>query len=159
MSDKCNPNYLLKTYPQYKSKRYDDGICYIQTRFKGPEFGSLTFDVYVYSDTYLAACVPPRTGTSLLNRFPEKFKLHQDAQDGKILLFREEHLHELAGLLKLWRRKQISDTERERLAHLSRTHSQKGLRMISESRRSLHSGHKAAEFSAISAQPVLEHGS
>ncbi len=90
MSDKCNPNYLLKTYPQYKSKRYDDGICYIQTRFKGPEFGSLTFDVYVYSDTYLAACVPPRTGTSLLNRFPEKFKLHQDAQDGKILLFREE---------------------------------------------------------------------
>ena len=64
--DKFAPDYLRRTYPLYRTKRYEDGIWYIQTRFKPPEFGSLTYDVYVYSDTHLAACVPPLTGTSPL---------------------------------------------------------------------------------------------
>ena len=154
--DKFEPNYLRRTYPRYHCRRYADGIDYLQTRFKPPEFGSLTFDIYVYSDTHLAACVPPLTGTSLLKRFPDKFTLHQAGEDGKVLLFREEYLLELAGPLKLSKRKQISEEERQRLAGLSRKHSHEGLRMISGWRVALSGDSRAVSESQNLPKPISE---
>ncbi len=96
--------------------------------------GGLAYDVYLYSNTRLAACVPPRTGASLLKRFPDAFTLHQDAEDAKVLLFEEERLHGLADVLRLRRKRKVSEQERHRLAEMGRQHSQEGLRKLAELR-------------------------
>ena len=115
--DKLRADYLKRTYPQYRMKRYEDGVYYIQTRFRPDDWG-MTYDVYVFSDSHLAACVPPRTGRSLLKRFPQIFTLYQDAIDGVVLLFEEKDLQEMAEPLKLRRKREVSEIERRRLREM-----------------------------------------
>ena len=81
------------------------------TNFPG-RYG-LVYDVYLYSDTHLAALLPPKTATRLLREYPGAFVLRQDAEDGKVLLFEEERLHDLADVLKLRKRRRLSEEQRQ----------------------------------------------
>ena len=126
------PDYLKRYADRYRLTRREDGIWYILTRY--PDRGGMTYDVYDYTDTHLAACLPPQAGRNLLKQYPDVFTVHQDAADALVLLFEEERLHELADVLRLRRKKRVSRAERQRLAALSREHSGKGLRRLSEMR-------------------------
>ena len=144
------PDYLRRYADRYRLTRREDGIRYILTRF--PDRNGVTYDVYDYSDTHLAACLPPQAGRHLLKQFPGVFTVHQDAGDGIVLLFEEGRLHELAEALRLRRKKQISKAERQRLAALSHEHSAKGLRRLSELKRALSEDEQTAPEPAISAK-------
>ena len=109
------PTDRLRKYRDlYRLTRREDGIWYLLTRYPDDGHG-MTFDVYEFSDTHQAACLPPQTGASLLKRFPEVFTLHQDAEDAKVLLFPEEGLHDLADVLGLRRKRKLSDGHRQKL--------------------------------------------
>ena len=103
-------NRLKRCAGRYRLGKGEDGIRHIETRFKSRD--GMDYNVYDYSDTYLAACLPPGAGSSLMKRYPRKFALHQDAYDAKVLLFLEEDLDELAGVLKLRCRKRLSEENR-----------------------------------------------
>ena len=131
-------DYLKRYRDRYRVKKAEDGVWNILTHHK-PRYG-MTYDVYVYSDTHLAVLLPPKTVNRLLRENPDVFTLHQDAEDAEdavVLLFPEDRLHDLADVLKLRRRRRISEAERRRLAELSRKHSEEGLRKLAERRRDL----------------------
>ena len=93
MTDK----YLWDTYrTQFKVEVYEDGVAYIQTRIK-PRDGT-TFDVYQYSNTHLAACLPVRLACKLLDTHSTAFRVHQSAEDCTVLLFAESRLEEVADV-------------------------------------------------------------
>lgn len=122
----------LKRYAStYRPFRADDGTWELATRFPTSDAG-LIYTVYRYSDTHLAALIPPKAGHSLARRFPRLFTVHQIAIDGVVLLFAEGSLDQVADGLKIRRRRQTSDAERARLAGLSAEHSEDGLRAIAE---------------------------
>ena len=106
------PNYLRRYKDLYRLVRREDGITYILTRHPDHEWG-MTYDVYDYSDTLLAACLPPKAGHALLKRFPGTFTAHQSAGDGIVLLFEESRLHELADALKIRRRRRLSEKQKQ----------------------------------------------
>lgn len=62
----------------------------------------------------LAALLPPRMANNLLSDNPEVFRLHQNAEDAKVLLFPEEELDRFADRLKLRRRKRLSEENKVR---------------------------------------------
>jgi hypothetical protein len=124
-------DYLRREYgDRFRVRKGEDGIWNLQTRHK-PKDGTL-FEVYDYSDTHLAACLPTQAAKHLLRQYPETFTVHQDADDGVVLLFEEGRLRELADALKLRRKKQISEDERRRLAEMSIEHSPLRQKPISE---------------------------
>ena len=90
--------------------RQIDGNYIIQTRY--PERDGLTFDVYDFSDTHLAVCLPPRAASALLVKHPDVFRNHQEADDATVLLFHEGKLENLAGALKVRRRRKLSDQQK-----------------------------------------------
>jgi hypothetical protein len=51
---------------------------------------------------------------NLLSDNPEVFRLHQNADDAKVLLFHEEQLDRFADRLKLRRRRRLSNQNRAR---------------------------------------------
>ena len=104
------PDYLKRYSDRYRLIRREDGIHYILTRH--PDRGGMTYDVYDYSDTHLAACLPPRAGSNLLKQYPDTFTVHQDAADALVLLFEEERLHDLADVLRLKRRRRLSEQQK-----------------------------------------------
>ena len=106
-------DYLKRYADRYRLTRREDGIWYILTGHA--DRGGMSFDVYDFSDTHLAACLPPGAARSLLKRFPQVFTVHQDASDGVVLLFPEEMLHELADVLKLRRRRRLSEEHKAKL--------------------------------------------
>ena len=115
-------NYLKQTYgKRYRVRKGEDGIWNLTTRHR-PKDGT-EFEVYDHSDTHLAACLPPQAARGLLRRFPDAFTLVQDASDAGVVAFEESRLDELADALKLRRRKQVSEKERERLRQMGRKHS------------------------------------
>lgn len=114
-------DYLKRYRDRYWVAKGEDGCWNIQMKRK-PREGTV-FEVYVHSDTHLAACLPPQTARSLLKRFPEAFTLVQDTADAGVLAFEEERLEELADVLKVRRRRRVSDEERERLRQMGRKHS------------------------------------
>ena len=129
-------DYLRRYEDRYRVSRGEDGVTYIQTRYQARD--GMTFDVYAFSGTHLAACLPPLAGASLLNRMPDVFALHQDAEDAKVLLFPEERLDEVAGALKLRRRREgrtLSGKEREKLTEAGQ-------------RFRFHTGHKSERSAA-----------
>ena len=69
-----------------------------------------------------------------------------------MLLFAEEKLEELADVLKLRRKRRVSEKERERLAELSRKHSQKGLTAAAEARAALSEREQLEPERTIAAQ-------
>ena len=77
--------YLTRYADRYRVRIREDGCAYIQTRFKPDPWG-MTYEVYVYNDELIAACLPPRTARSLMKRFPGRFRKHQEAEDGVVLL-------------------------------------------------------------------------
>ena len=104
-------DYLRRQYgDRYRTVKRDDGIHYLETLYRARD--GMTYDVYDYSDTHLAACLPPRAGRQLLRRYPGVFRVHQDADDGMVLVFQENRLDELAEALKLKRRKKLSQEQR-----------------------------------------------
>ena len=114
MTDK----YLWDTYrTQFKVEVYEDGVAYIQTRIK-PRDGT-TFDVYQYSNTHLAACLPVRLACKLLDTHSTAFRVHQSAEDCTVLLFAESRLEEVADVLRLKRRRKLSPEQRAKLAAAS----------------------------------------
>ena len=109
------PDDYLKRYGDiYRVAKSEDGIWQIETTHKARH--GLTFDVYVYSDTHLAVLLPPMAAKHLLKRRPGVFTVHQDADDGVVLLFAEEVLPELADALKLRRKRRLSEMHRQKLA-------------------------------------------
>jgi len=129
-------DYLLRQYGnRYRAAKDEDGIWNLETRHK-PRHGT-TYEVYDYSDDLLAACLPPQAARHVLKQHPGVFRVHQDADDGMVLVLEEKRLDELADALKLRRRKQVSEGERQRLAELSRQHSGAGLAKLAERRRHL----------------------
>ena len=103
------PDYLKRYAGTYRLYQGEHGIWNLLKRHK--ERDGIRYDVYDYSDTHLAACLPPRTGLNLLERLPDVFTLHQDADDAIVLLFAEEHLHDLADVLKLRKRRRLSEKQ------------------------------------------------
>ena len=89
----------------------EDGIWDLQTQHK-PR-GGVLFEVYDYSDTHLAACLPMRVARRLPRECPGSFTVQQDADDSIVLLFEESRLDELAGALKLRRPRSLSDEQRQ----------------------------------------------
>jgi hypothetical protein len=87
-TDRYGPRYVVETY--------DDGITYLQTHH--PDRNGITYDVYRYSCTHLAACLPPKAAIHCRKKHPEHFTIHQNAQDAIVLCFEESMLHELAGI-------------------------------------------------------------
>ena len=108
-------DYLLRQYgDKYRAAKGEDGIWNLETRHK-PRHGT-TYEVYDYSDTHLAACLPPQTARSLLKRFPGVFALVQDADDAGVLVFEEGLLDELADALQLRRRPRLSQKQKQERA-------------------------------------------
>jgi hypothetical protein len=136
------PDYLKRYADRYRLVRREDGVWYILTL--RPDAEGMTYDVYGHSDEMLAACLPPRAANHLLKRYPGTFTAHQDADDAMVLLFKESLLDELADGLKLRRKKQISEDERQRLAELSGEHSEAGLVKLAERRRHLSESRQTA---------------
>ena len=108
------PNHLKRYADRYRVTRREDGVWYILTRYPDHKLG-MTYDVYDYDDTRLAACLPPGAARSLLKRFPEAFTEHQKGLDGTVLLFEENKLHDLADVLKLRRRRRLSEEHKAKL--------------------------------------------
>lgn len=109
--DAMDPHYLKWKYSdRYRVYRGEDGIWNLCTRFK-PKNG-LVFDVYVYGKGRLAALLPAQAGGSLMREFPDSFTLHQDADDGKVLLFKESDLGKFAERLKLKKRRRLTEDQR-----------------------------------------------
>jgi hypothetical protein len=125
-------DYLKRYRDRYRILRGEDGIWCLKTR-RLPR-GGTEFEVYVYSDTHLAACLPPKAARSLVGRYSDAFIVHQDADDAMVLLFEESRLDELAEALRLRTRRQVSDNERRRLAEMSGKHSEAGLAKLAERR-------------------------
>ena len=105
-------DYLKKYGDRYWTCRGEDGIWNLTTRI--PPRDGLAFDVYAFGDGVLAALLPPQT--KLVKDFPGVFEIHQDATDGKVLLFPESELDRLADRLKLRRRRRLSEEAREKAA-------------------------------------------
>ena len=103
-------NHLRRYADRYRLERYEDGLHYIQTLHR-PRDG-MTFDVYDFNDTHLAACLPPQAGRNLLKTHPSDFTLRQDAEDGVVLLLPEDRLHDLADALRLRKRRRLSEKQR-----------------------------------------------
>ena len=126
-------DYLRREYgDRYLARKGEEGIWNLQTRHK-PRDGTL-FEVYDYSDTQLAACLPSQAARHLLGRYPGVFKVHQDADDATVLLFEESKLDELADALKLRRKRRVSEAELRRLAKMSAEHSPFRSKSINESK-------------------------
>ena len=128
------PDYLRRYRDSYRLVKRGDGVWYILTKHRDRD-GGTTFDIYDYSDTHLAACLPVRVGLRLLREHPEAFTLHQRAEDAVVLLFEEARLGDLADVLRVKQRRRMSDAERERLRAWGREHAQEGLRRIAEARK------------------------
>jgi hypothetical protein len=111
-------DYLKRYRDRFRVKRGPDGVWNLQTRHR-PREGA-EFEVYDFSDTVLAACLPPRTARSLLKRFPDAFTLGQDADDAIVLLFPESRLDELARPLQLRTRHRLTEEERQEKAEALR---------------------------------------
>lgn len=105
------PDYLKLYADRYRLTRREDGIWHILTRHS--DFQGTTYDVYDHSDELLAACLPPRAAKHLLNQRPGTFTVHQDADDGMVLLFEEARLDELADALRARRRKRLTIEQRQ----------------------------------------------
>ena len=114
-------DYLRKQYSdRYIVRRDACGDYNIQTRFKPhPEYGTM-YDVYLFDDERLAACVPPRTGRRIAGDFPDIVEVYGEGIDCVVLLFSERELDALADRLRLRRRKRVSEKERQRLAEIGR---------------------------------------
>jgi len=112
-TDRYGPRYVVETY--------DDGITYLQTHH--PDRNGITYDVYRYSCTHLAACLPPKAAIHCRKKHPEHFTIHQNAQDAIVLCFEESMLHELAGILRIRRvaqREKMDEVQRLRLIKAGR---------------------------------------
>ena len=128
------PDYLKRYSDRYRLVRREDGIWHILTRYPDHKLG-MTYDVYDYDEDRLAACLPPGAARGLLKRLPEVFTVHQGASDAVVLLFEESKLHELSDVLRLRRKKQVSEAERQRLAEMSQAYSPIRSRAISKGER------------------------
>ena len=137
--------YLRRYKGHYKVTRADDGVWQIETKHKPRN--SLTFDIYVYDDAHLAAMLPPRAAKHLLRSTPGLCEVHQDGADAVVLIFREERLDELSDDLRIRRRRKVSDTERERLAEMSRRFSP--LREAPGRKQSISGSEKTAQVRTI----------
>ena len=124
-------NHLRRYADRYRLVRLEDGVWYLRTRHC-PRDG-MTYEVYDYDDTHLAACLPPRAACNLLRRYPGVLTVRQDADDAMVLLFDEDRLHELADSLKLKRRRQPKGEQLRRLQAWGRAHAQEGLDAIAAS--------------------------
>jgi hypothetical protein len=72
---------------------------------------------------HLLACTRHRITTlRILATVPDAV-VAQDGSDGQNVRFHARHLDAVASILRLRRRKEVSEAERERLASLSRAHS------------------------------------
>ena len=104
------PEYLKSYATQYRVVKREDGNLYIQTLY--PDREGMTFDVYQYSETHLAACLPPRAAGALMKCYPEMLRVHQIADDAIVLIFQDFELDLLAEPLKLRKRRKISVQQR-----------------------------------------------
>jgi hypothetical protein len=76
-----------------------------------------------YGGEHLLACTRHRiTTAAILAKVPDAL-VTQDGSHGQNIRFHVRHLDAVAGILRLRRRKEVSEAERERLATLSRAHS------------------------------------
>lgn len=105
----------------YIITQYEDGIDYIQTLHK-PNSDGFPFDVYAYSDTHLAACLPPNSASQLLDQYPEVFSRHQSGGDATILIFEVEQLEKFADKLRLRKRKRLPEAQRKKCVKRLKKH-------------------------------------
>jgi len=54
-----------------------------------------------------------------MRKYGETFTIHQDAEDATVLLFEETRLHEMADVLRLRRRRKLSESHRKTLVESS----------------------------------------
>jgi hypothetical protein len=111
-------DYLIRYAHRFRVEKSEDGILQIRTTHRSRD--GMTFDIYSHSETHLAAMLPPQTGRNLIRRHPDTFIVQQDAVDAIVLLFPEDMLDNLAADLRLRRKRQTSEEERQRLAEMSR---------------------------------------
>lgn len=78
--------------------------------------------VYAWDSERLAASTnTPGSTATKLKALPYA-EIWQDGSDGSTVLFPPDHLNEVAGLLKLRLRRQVTDQDRRRLSELGRRH-------------------------------------
>lgn len=107
---------LLRT-DLFRSARNEDRTLCLGTRYRGKD--GLDFGVQVHSQEDLSICLPRKAAMSLLRRYPDAFRISQDADDGVVLLFERTRLVELADVLRLKRKRRVSASERSRLMGLT----------------------------------------
>jgi len=111
------PDNHLQCYADaYRLFKNADGVVEIDTRFKSRD--GLRVSVYPFSDSHLAVLLPPGAGRNLMRRCPDVFNIHQRGLDGMVLVFMEDRLHDLAGVLRLRRRRRLSEAGRQRLVEV-----------------------------------------
>ena len=114
LRDKCGD--------RYRTTQREDGIWYILTRHKPDAETGLEYDVYVYNDELLAACLPRTWAKTCMRTRSGVFTVHQEGTNGMVLLFKEELLHGLAQRLKLWKRRKLSEARRAKLVEVGAAH-------------------------------------
>jgi hypothetical protein len=102
---------------RYQTVRHGDGTLRLLIGHQ-PK-GDFVYDVCACSESQLLAAVPPKSGRSLLKRFPFDFRLSQVARDCVVLEFHKAKLDELAGPLRIRKRRRASADTRARLCRMS----------------------------------------
>lgn len=111
-------DYLKKYADRYRTLKDECEDVNILTRFPDHPEG-IRYDIYLYSDTHLAALIPPRAAAHILKKFPNT-ELVQDASDGRVVIFPEEQLYQMADALKLRRKRRLSTKQIEKLVEAGR---------------------------------------
>ena len=83
------------------------------------ENGEFPYSVWDYDDGMLAALMPGRTARAIVRKYPF-VRLHEESQDGHVLLFPADRIKELENVLKLRRKRKLSSEHREKLVSAGR---------------------------------------
>ena len=103
-------DYLRKYADRYRLAKGADGIWNIRSSHKTGD--GVECDVFQHSATHLGALLPPVKARKVVREHPETFTLHQLGEDAGIVLFAEAALPEVAEMLHLRRRTQLSAEEK-----------------------------------------------
>jgi hypothetical protein len=107
-------SYLLKYKDQYQVKRDEINVCYI--RCLKSAYGFVQLHSLEHKELAFIGSYKNGLGiTALLSRLPDYCEVVQRGDNDVTIKFPESKLHELANPLRLYKRKKVSNAERERL--------------------------------------------
>jgi len=121
---KYSEKYRLISIPEFKkinnqivkfSLRGEQEVC-LKTKFKHtskiePNF----YHIWVLDDKNLCANVPVRAGIKILREYPQFFKKRYDTTEHFELIFAEKNLDKVDTVLKIRKKKQLSEETKQKL--------------------------------------------